>query len=346
MNRAKPIIHVVSAGGTIAGTGVSATEFTYESVELSAADLVAAVEGLDRDVEIRADTLFTIGSQDLGPVQWLKLAQHVQVLAARADVDGIVVTHGTDTLEEAAFFLDLVCRTEKPLVLTGAMRPATALSADGPRNLYQAVVAASAPQLRGGGVMVVINGLLLPGWQVVKANSIALDAFRAYPGGPAGRFMGGTLILTETPRPAPLAGAFHGHLAKSADFPLVGIAYVQGGCGDAPIRVWHESKCKGLVIAAFGAGTMSQPIADAARDLAAEGCVVVVSSRVGEVAVHVESMTGRGRGGLLPSGFLNPQKSATLLGFALAGGQQAPEVGQLFDLFSAHPHGIAYEAAS
>ena len=346
MSRAKPNIHIVSAGGTIAGNGTSATAIAYDPGMLAADDLVAAVDGLDRIAEIRAETLFSDGSEDMGLAQWLKLAQHVQVLAGQPDVDGIVVTHGTDTLEEAAFFLDLVCRTEKPVVLTGAMRPASALSADGPRNLYQAVVAASAPQLRGGGVMVVINGLLLPGWQVVKSNSIALDTFRAYPGGPAGRFMSGTLILTETPRPAPLAGAFHGHLTKSADLPFVGIAYVHGGCGDAPIRIWRERKCKGLVIAAFGAGTMSKPVAEAAREMAAEGCVVVISSRVGEVAVHAESMTGRGSGGLLPSGFLNPQKSAILLGFALASGQQALEAGHLFDLFSAHRPGIALEGGS
>jgi L-asparaginase len=142
-------------------------------------------------------------------------------------------------------------------------------------------------------------------------------------------------VVLETPRPAPLASAFHGRLAAAAELPNIGIAYLRAGCGDAPVRAWRESGCEGLVVAGFGAGTMPRELAETVRELAREGCIVVVSSRVGEVAVQAETMTLRGSGGLLASGFLNPQKSVVLLSLALAAGLERTEIGHLFDRFSA-----------
>ncbi|MEX0853240.1 MAG: asparaginase domain-containing protein, partial [Bauldia sp.] len=118
----RPRIHVIGAGGTIAGTGSTPTSAAYEPGAVDTNDLMATVVGLDRVADIRVETLFSAGSEDLGPRQWLKLGERVQAAANRSDVDGVVITHGTDTLEEAAFFLDLVCRTEKPVVMTAAMR--------------------------------------------------------------------------------------------------------------------------------------------------------------------------------------------------------------------------------
>ena len=179
----RPKIHVVGAGGTIAGAGLSATSAAYMPGRVDTNDLLAAVDGLDRIADISAETLFSTGSEDLGPRQWLDLAHRIQTLADQSDVEGIVVTYGTDTLEEAAFFLDLVCRTDKPIVMTAAMRASTALSADGPANIHQAVLAAADRRLKKCGVLVVMNGLILPGWQVVKTSSVALESFRSYPGG-------------------------------------------------------------------------------------------------------------------------------------------------------------------
>lgn len=322
-------IHIVGAGGTIAGAGPSATSSVYEAGRVDTRDLIASVDGLGRVADIDAETLFSTGSENLGPSAWLKLAQRIQALSDQSDVDGIVITHGTDTLEEAAFFLDLVCRTEKPVVMTAAMRASTALSADGPANIYNAVLAAADDRLRRSGVLATINGLLLPGAQVIKTNSVALDAFRSYPGGPIGKIVGDRLQLFGVSRTEPLSGAFAHLLASNKDFPEVVVVQVSGGCGDAPLRVWRGRHCRGLVIAGFGAGTMPQPLAETAQEMAAEGCVIIVSSRVGEVTVLPETMT---RGvGLLASGFLNPAKSAILLTLALADGQSTVEVAQLLD---------------
>jgi L-asparaginase len=295
-------------------------------------DLIASVDGLGRVAEVDVETLFSTGSEDLGPRQWLQLARRIQELSDQPDVDGIVVTHGTDTLEEGAFFLDLACRSQKPVVMTAAMRASTALSPDGPANIYSAALAAADHRLGRSGVMVAINGLLLPGQQAVKTNSVAVDAFRAYPGGPAGRIVGERLLLFGDARPEPLSGAFAHLPASKNDLPEVPVVYLHGGCGDAPLRVWRDRRCAGLVIAGFGAGTMPQPLAAAARERAAEGCVIVVSSRVSEAVVQPETMTLHVPN-VLASGFLNPPKSALLLALALADGRSAAEIGQLLNQF-------------
>ncbi len=328
----KPRIRIIGAGGTIAGSGPSATSSSYEPGRVDTKDLIASVDGLGRVAEIEVETMFSTGSEDLGPRQWLQLARRIQELSDQPDVDGIVVTHGTDTLEEGAFFLDLVCRTEKPVVMTAAMRASTALSADGPANIYNAALAAADDRLRRSGVMVAINGLLLPGQQAVKINSVALDAFRSYPGGPTGRIFGERLLLFGGARSEPLSGVFAHLLDGKNDLPEIGVVYLHGGCGDAPLRVWRDRRCSGLVIAGFGAGTMPRPLAAAAREMAAEGCVIVVSSRVGEVTVQPETMTLHGPN-FLASGFLNPPKSAILLALALADGRSVLEINQLLNQF-------------
>ena len=128
----KPKIHVIGTGGTISGAGSSATAAAYESGRVDSSELVAKVEGLLQGLNIQTENLFATGSENLGPVQWKILARRVEELTKSIDVDGVVVTHGTDTLEEASFFLDLVCKPSKPVVLTAAMRPATARSGTSP----------------------------------------------------------------------------------------------------------------------------------------------------------------------------------------------------------------------
>ena len=151
----KPTIHLIGTGGTISGAGSSATTAAYESGRLEASELVAEVEGLSKFSNIQTENLFATGSENLGPNQWRILARRIEELTKSKNVDGVVVTHGTDTLEEASFFLHLVCKPSKPVVLTAAMRPATALSADGQANLFQAILAAAAPQLKGHGILAV-----------------------------------------------------------------------------------------------------------------------------------------------------------------------------------------------
>ena len=278
--------------------------------------------------------MFATGSENLGPHPWRILARRIEELTADSEVDGVVVTHGTDTLEELAFFLELVCKSRKQVVLTAAMRPSTALSADGPANLFQAVLAATSPQLQSHGLLVVMNGMVIPGWQIIKTDSVALDSFHAYPGGPIGKIVGESLLVFGSPNLSPLVGRFHDHLKNDDELPFVDIVLLRGGCGDQPLADLGGRDCKGLVVTGFGGGTMPDKLTEILAKKANSGCTVVVSSRVSRVTVIEETMTSVKSENVFPSGHLNPQKSALLLSLALEANLDAQELGKLFNVFS------------
>ena len=326
----KPTIHVIATGGTISGAGSSATAAVYESGRVEASELVAEVEGLSKFSNIQTENLFATGSENLGPNQWRILARRIEELTKSRDVDGVVVTHGTDTLEEASFFLDLVCKPSKPVVLTAAMRPATALSADGPANLYQAILAAASPQLKGHGILVVMNGTVIPGWLAIKTDSAALESFCAYPGGIIGRISGERLIVSGESCLSPLSGRFPDHLNKDSKLPLVRVIFLRGGYEEGLLQDWIKKDCRGVVIAGFGAGTLPDTVANRIAKMELSEFVIVVSSRVPRVMVMSETMTQIEGCNAVPSGFLNPQKSALLLSLALEDGLQTAEIANLF----------------
>ena len=326
----KPTIHVIGTGGTISGTGSSSTAAAYDSGRVEASELVAEVEGMQQVPNIQTENLFATGSENLGPSQWKKLASRIEELTKSRDVDGVVVTHGTDTLEEASFFLDLVCKPSKPVVLTAAMRPATALSADGPANLYQAILAAASPQLKGHGILLVMNGTVIPGWQAIKTDSAALESFCAYPSGIIGRISGERLIINGKHSPSPLSGRFPDHLNKDIKLPLVRVIFLWGGYEEGILEDWIKKDCRGVVIAGFGAGTLPYTVANRIAKMERSECVIVVSSRVPRVMVMLETMTKIEGWNTIPSGFLNPQKSALLLSLALEDGLQTDEIASLF----------------
>ena len=326
----KPTIHVIGTGGTISGAGSSATAAAYESGRVEASALVAEVEGLSQVPSIETENLFATGSENLGPVQWRILARRIEELTKSRDVDGVVVTHGTDTLEEASFFLDLVCKPSKPVVLTAAMRPATALSADGPANLYQAILSAASPELKGHGILVVMNGTVIPGWQAIKTDSAALESFCAYPNGIIGRISAERLIVSGESCPSPLSGRFTDHLNKDSKLPLVRVIFLRGGYEEGLLDNWVKNDCRGVVIAGFGAGTLPDTVANLIAKMERSECVFVVSSRVPRVMVMSETMTQIESCNAVPSGFLNPQKSALLLSLALEDGLQTAAIASLF----------------
>lgn len=174
----KPRIALIATGGTIAGTAGSATDtHGYTAGQLGADALIAAVPQLAGLARVDAEQLFNIDSKDMTPQHWLVLSRRVQALADDARVDGIVITHGTDTLEETAYFLHITIATTKPVVMTAAMRPATALSADGPLNLYQAVELACRPAAGRAGVLAVLGDRILPASTIAKRHPSAVDAF-------------------------------------------------------------------------------------------------------------------------------------------------------------------------
>ena len=175
----KPNIRILATGGTIAGTGESSVKTNYTAGQVAIGALLAAVPQIEEIANVEGEQVVRIGSQDMTDEVWLILAKRINELLKRSDVDGIVVTHGTDTMEETAYFLNLVVKSNKPVVLVGAMRPSTALSADGPLNLYNAVVVAASPESKDKGVLVAMNGIVLDAHGVMKMNTIDVQTFQS-----------------------------------------------------------------------------------------------------------------------------------------------------------------------
>ncbi len=150
----KPRVHILATGGTIAGAGTSATKTNYTAGQVAIGTLLDAVPEIKEIADVTGEQIVRIGSQDMNDVVWLTLAKRINEIFEKNQADAVVITHGTDTMEETAFFLQLTVKSNKPVIMVGAMRPSTALSADGPLNLYNAVVAAAAPESVGKGVIV------------------------------------------------------------------------------------------------------------------------------------------------------------------------------------------------
>jgi len=313
----KPTIYIIGTGGTIAGEGSNATTASYKSGQIDTKKLVNAIPSLGKKANIRTETLFSTGSENLGPENWKILALRIEELSDDPKINAFIVTHGTDTLEEAAFFLDLVLKPKKPIVLTGAMRSSTALSADGPANIFQASLAAISPKLKNQGVLIVMNSLIIQGRQAIKTDSLSLEAFSSYPGGSIGKIVGEEVFIFGIPRPSPIMGRFNSHLLNEIKLPFVEIIFLYGGYSENQIKTLGNNDSKGIVVAAFGAGTIPNNLAKIISEKAKKGCLFIISSRVSRVTVLPETMTSMDNNNILPAGILNPQKSAILLSLGL-----------------------------
>src|SRR5277367_4451172 len=172
-----PNVVILATGGTIAGAASTGTQASYTSGAVTIDAMLAAVPGIRDLANIKGEQISNVGSQDITLDIMLTLAKRINVLLAQNDVDGIVVTHGTDTMEETAYFLNLVVKSEKPVVLVGSMRPSTAVSADGPLNLFNAVGVATDPNAAGRGVLVVMNDWIHAAHSLTKTSTTAVQTF-------------------------------------------------------------------------------------------------------------------------------------------------------------------------
>src|SRR6478752_180566 len=163
-----PRVIILATGGTIAGAGESSTKAAYTAGKVPIDDLLNAVPQIHEKASIKGEQIAKIGSQDMSVEVWLKLSKRINEIFKNNEADAVVVTHGTDTQEETAYFLDLLVKSKKPVVLTGSMRPATAISADGPKNLYDAITVAISPKSQGRGVLVSFNEGIYDGRDVMK----------------------------------------------------------------------------------------------------------------------------------------------------------------------------------
>jgi L-asparaginase len=310
------LVVVIGTGGTIAGTAPRADDqLGYQAARLDAQTLVDAVPSL-REQALEVETLARLDSCDMDHATWLRLRDRVAEVLARPEVAGVVVTHGTDTLEETAYFLHRTLGAPKPVVLTAAMRPATALSADGPRNLLDAVSVARMGGARG--VVVVLGGQVFVGADLRKVHGFRLDAFSAGDAGPLGVVEDGRLRRFRPWPDEPLHPAAAA-LADALDWPAVDIATSHAGARGALIDALVAAGARGIVIAGTGNGSVHRDLLAAARRAQAAGVVVRRASRC-----QLGGVVG-GRPDALPSaGVLTaPQARVELLLDLIAAGAAA-----------------------
>ncbi|MDR2008775.1 MAG: type II asparaginase [Alphaproteobacteria bacterium] len=314
---AKNIV-IVATGGTIAGSASTSTNTTgYTAGSLTIQTLIDAVPEMKKIADITGEQVLSIGSQDMDNESWLKLAKKVEELANSSSVDGIVITHGTDTIEETAYFLNLVIHTKKPIVLVGAMRPATAISADGPMNLYNAVLLANSKEAAGRGVLVSINDTIFSARDVAKTNTFMVNAFSAPNTGAAGYIISGKVVFYSS---------FSSVHTNDSEFnikditalPRVDILY--GYANAAPEYVDYAVntlKVKGIVYAGVGDGNFYKAVMPAVQKAAKAKVAIVRSSRVGSGIVARNGEVDDDANGFIAANNLNPQKARVLLMLAL-----------------------------
>ncbi|MBM0418612.1 L-asparaginase 2 [Aeromonas veronii] len=332
MAMALPNVHILATGGTIAGAGQSATQSNYEAGKVAIETLIAAVPEMKNVADVQGEQVVKIGSQDMNDEVWLKLAKRVNELLAKDDVDGIVITHGTDTMEETAYFLNLTVKSDKPVVLVGAMRPSTAMSADGPLNLYNAVVTASDPASKGRGVMVAMNDTVLDARDVTKTNTTGVQTFTSPNFGPLGYIHNGKIDYQRSPARL-YTSKTPFDVSKLDKLPQVGIVYSYANATDLPAKAMVDAKFDGIVSAGVGNGNLYHTLFDTLAKASKDGIRVVRSARVPTGATTLDAEIDDAKYGFVASGTLNPQKARVLLMLSLTQSKDPAQIQRWFQQF-------------
>ncbi len=310
-----PRVHVIATGGTIAYT---------PDGSLTGEALVAALPGLERVARVSVEEFLNVGSSQITPDHWLRLSLRIQdIYRQQPDLAGVVVTHGTDTLEETALFLHLTVADARPVVVTGAMRPAQAAGADGPANLMNAVRLAADTTARDRPVLVLMNDRIHAAPGVQKAHTTRVDAFvSVWPG-----VLGVTdpdLVSWQLPAaPGPLRGAFP--VMQETRLPRVDIVYAYAGADGSAVRAAADAGARGVVVATVGRGNMPAAQREAVNAFATGGGAAVLASRTQAGRVPVDPS-----GGIMGAGDLSPQQARVLLILALTTTTDLGEAARLF----------------
>jgi L-asparaginase len=324
-----PNVVILATGGTIAGAAATGTQSGYTSGAVTIDAMLQAVPGIKDLANVKGEQISNVGSQDMSFDIMLKLANRINELAPAGGVDGFVITHGTDTMEETAYFLNLVVKTDKPVVLVGSMRPSTAVSADGPLNLYNGVGVAVDPQARGRGVLLVMNDWIHAAHSLTKTSTTAVQTFMSPIRGVVGTAAYGKNDFYSMP-PWKHTTRSEFDAKGVTKLPRVDIIYACADMSPDLIEAAAAKGAKGIVIAGVGNGNMNQASLDAAARVAKQGVVVVRSSRVatGNVGRNVEVKDDELN--LIASDELNPQKARILLALALLKTRTPEEMQRLF----------------
>jgi len=328
----KPNVVILATGGTIAGAAATGTQAGYTSGAVTIDAMLAAVPGIKDMANVKGEQISNVGSQDMSFDIMLTVAKRINELAKQSDVDGIVITHGTDTMEETAFFLNLVVKTEKPVVMVGSMRPSTAVSADGPLNLYNAVGVAIDPNAKGRGVLVVMNDWIHAAHSLTKTSTTAVQTFMSPLRGVVGVASYGKNDFYNTP-PWKHTTATEFDISGVTKMPRVDIIFACADMSSDLIDAAVTNGAKGIVIAGVGNGNMNKTSLEAAARAAKKGVLVVRSSRVATGSVGRNVEVNDDELGLIASDELNPQKARILLALALLKSRSKQDMQALFTTY-------------
>jgi L-asparaginase len=329
----KPHVVILATGGTIAGISQAPSRIGYSPGQMGIRKMIQSVPDLERLARISGEQIANVGSQDMSFEILTRLTCRINDLLTQDDIHGIVVTHGTDTMEETAFFLNLAVNSPKPVVVTGAMRPATAISADGPLNLFNAVAVAADAHARERGVLVVMNDRIHGAHSLTKTNTTSVETFLSPINGLVGTVNYGRTAYFRFPfRRHTYLSEFSGRFRDSPplSLPRVDIVYA---CIDMPpdlIDCSVAGGATGIVIAGDGNGNMNQTTVKKASQKADQGIFIVRSSRVptGTVGRNVELDDDACK--FIVSDELNPAKARILLMLAISNQYDRDRIQQLF----------------
>ena len=325
----KPNVVVLATGGTIAGAGASAVNSaTYSAAKVPVDKLLAGLPELSNIANVSGEQVFQIASESFTNKELLALARRVNELAKQPGVDGIVITHGTDTLEETGFFLNLVVPTDKPIVVVGSMRPGTAISADGALNLLGAVATAASKDSAGKGVLVSMNDNIDSARDVSKLTNIKTNAF-ASQWGPLGMVVEGKTYWFRAPVKRHTKGSEF-NIEQITDLPAVDIVYGYGNVPATAIDALGKAGVKAIVHAGTGNGSVADRIVPKLNELRKQGVVIVRSSRVPAGFVLRNAEQPDDKYDWVVSHDLNPQKARLLAAVALTKTQNTKQLQRIF----------------
>ncbi|HUY20146.1 MAG TPA: asparaginase [Candidatus Binataceae bacterium] len=326
-------VALVSTGGTIAMEGRGPydwVDYAESGIVRDAAEVLAKLSDTLPDVPLEAVPFRRFGSTAIGTADWLELAKLIARLVTRRDIAGVVVTHGTATLEETAWMLALTVATRKPIVLTGAQRPPNTAGSDAAPNLRGAILAAAAPALNGLGVMVVMDNRIHDARSVTKLANHDLDAFQSPESGPLGRLAAdGRIVLRRRPMPMPARRPWR--LSSLRALPRVDIVYSYAGADGVAVKALVAAGARGIVLAGLPPGRPANRQREALAKAARAGVAVVLASRA--INGIVEPAADAARDGFLNAGDLSPLKARILLMLALSAVRHPTRIQAILDQF-------------
>jgi len=328
---AKNIV-VIGTGGTIGGAGDSAVGVKYSSAKVGIDKVVNNITGIDKIANIRVEQLMQVGSENMTDKSWLTIAEKVNKELSKRSVDGVVIAHGTDTIEETAYFLNLTIKSKKPVVIVGSMRPSTSLSGDGALNLYNAVAVAASDSSYDKGVLVMLNDEIHAARDVSKTHTTNTSSFKSPNSGAIGSVIYGDVRFYYNPLRLHTDKTIF-NVKKLETLPKVEIIYAYAGFDPTMVDFLVKSNVKGIVVAGVGDGNINKATVEKLAEAAKKGIVVVRSAHLGTGIVEQDVEINDSEIGFVVSDNLNPKKARILTILALTKTDDVKKIREMFNSY-------------